>query len=48
MGLVDVDVRMHLQKIDKGLRDVGGEGLQTKMDFKFKVPESNSPKPKRN
>jgi len=47
MDLIDVDVRMHLQKIDKGLRDVGGEGLKTKIDFKFNIPESISPKPKR-
>jgi hypothetical protein len=30
MGLYNVDVNLRLQKIDKALRDLGGEGLRTK------------------
>ena len=30
MGLFNVDVNLRLQKIDKALKELGGEGLKTK------------------
>ena len=49
LGLVNVDVNLKLQKIDKALKALGGEGLKTKEPFQFqfiKKFESNS-KPRR-
>lgn len=35
LGLVNVDVNLKLQKIDKALKALGGEGLKTKEPFHF-------------
>lgn len=35
LGLVNVDVNLKLQKIDKALLALGGEGLKTKEPFQF-------------
>lgn len=35
MGLFNVDNNLRLQKIDKELKKLGGEGLKTKQPFAF-------------
>lgn len=37
MGLVDVEVRLQLQRIDKELKSFGGDGLSTIEPFNFKA-----------
>lgn len=47
MGLVNVEIRLKLQKIDKNLKQVGGEGLETKEPFHFNFIEKFSNKKKK-